>query len=94
MTADETASTTEGTESNTPVGEPDAPPQQTPDQFFNPDDERAKADADVPANHATKGMTSLGYTEASRIEGTAALQEQERDEAEKAAAKAAKKGKG
>ena len=94
MTADDTASTVEGTESNTPVGEPDAPQQQTPDQFFNPDKERADADASVPANHATKGMTRLGYTEASRIEGTAALQEQERDEAEKAAAKAEKKGKG
>jgi len=90
MSDDKTASTKEGTESNTPVGDPDRP-QQTPDQFFNPDEERAKADADVPASHATKGMTSLGYTEASRIEGTSAFQEKERRAAERAAAKAARK---
>jgi len=91
MSDDKTASTQEGTESNTPVGEPEAP-QQTPDQFYNPEVERAKADAEVPANHATKGMTTLGYTEASRIENTAEFQEQERRAADKAAAKAARKG--
>lgn len=91
MSDTETASTAEGTESNTPVGDPDARPEQTEDQFFDGDRERAKADEHTDPRHATKGMTVLGYTEASRIEGTAALQEQERRAAEKAAERAARK---
>lgn len=92
MSEDTTASTTEGTTSNTVVGAEGSSTEQTPDQFYDPAVEAAKAaEADVDPKHATKGMTKLGYTEASRIEGTAALQEQEQKEAEKAAAKAAKK---
>jgi hypothetical protein len=35
-------------------------------------------EAPAPKGHATKGMTRLGYTEASRIENTTAQQEAER----------------
>lgn len=76
-------STDEGTQSSTEVGK-DEPEGQTPDQFFTgaPD-----PDEKVDPKHATKGMTNLGYTEASRIEGTAAKQLAEQKAAEKAAAK-------
>ena len=79
-------STDAGTESSTPVGEPE-PEGQTPDQFFDPAKEAEKAAVDPPKNHATKGMTRLGWSEASRLEDTAAQQERDRKEAEKAAAK-------
>ena len=73
-------STAEGVQTNHEVG------KQTDDQFFHGDRERPE-DKPAPASHATKGMTSLGYTEASRIEDTAKFQEAERKAAEKAAAK-------
>jgi hypothetical protein len=59
--------------------------EQTPDQFYDGTD--PDADKPPPKDHATKGMVSLGYTEASRIEDTAAAQEEERKAAEKAASK-------
>lgn len=40
--------------------------EQTPDQFITLGADDAEDEA-VPANHATKGMVELGYTEASRI---------------------------
>ena len=92
MSEDTTASTAEGATANTVVGSDDEPVKQTPDQFYDPAAEQAKADKDVDPKHATKGMTKLGYTEASRIENSAEIQEAERKEAEKAAAKAAGKG--
>lgn len=92
--ADKTPDPAEGmaeqpTASNTVVnpqtGEAPEIKEQTPDQFYSgaPDED----EKDPPKDHATKGMTSLGYLEASRIENTAAVQEEERKAAEKAAAK-------
>lgn len=71
--ADKT-STTSGTESN----------EQTPDQFFTGE---PAEDEDVPASHATKGMTVLGVTEASRIEDSAITLEKERRALERRIAK-------
>lgn len=84
-------STAVGAATNEPVtGEQYRPGKQTPDQFFNGDEMRPE-NFEAPKNHATKGMTSLGYSEASRLEDTAAQQEADRKAAEKAAAKAAAK---
>lgn len=71
----DTESTASGTATNEVV--------QTPDQFFDGEAERPELQAS-PANHATKGMTTLGYTEAHRLEDTAAIQDAEREAAEKA----------
>lgn len=82
----ETASTAEGTSSNRQVGdsgneaEGSEPEGQTPDQFFTGD---RRDDGPVPKNHATKGMTSLGTVEASRIENTTEQFEAERKAAER-----------
>lgn len=84
--SEDTASTVEGTTSNTVVGAGSAPVEQTPDQFYDPAAEQAKANEDVDPAHATVGMTTLGYTEASRIENTTAFQEAEREAAEAAQA--------
>jgi hypothetical protein len=70
---DETASTEEGTESNEVVNPESEKPTKTehaqsPSEFFNPDDELAARAVDPPKNHATKGMTTLGHTEASRVQ--------------------------
>lgn len=73
-------STASGVETNEVV-------TQTPDQFFDPSREQAARDVPPPKNHATKGMTSLGWTEASRLENTAEQQERDRKAAEKLAAK-------
>ncbi len=72
-----TESTKSGTESNKVV--------QDPDEFF--DGGERPEDQPVPKGHATKGMTVLGYTEASRIEDTATALEAEQKAAEKASAK-------
>ncbi len=80
-------STDSGADSNTEVGSEDKLPKQTPDQFFDPAREQEARDAAPPKNHATKGMTSLGYSEASRLENTVEQQEADRKAAEKAAAK-------
>jgi hypothetical protein len=92
--ADKTPDPAEGmteqpTSSNTVInpqtGEAPVIQPQTPDQFIGGEPEEDEKPVDP--KHATKGMTSLGYTEASRIENTAAIQEEERKAAEKAAAK-------
>jgi hypothetical protein len=90
--SDDFTSTARGAETNEPVtGDQFRPAEQTPDQFFDPQREQEARDRDVPANHATKGMTSLGYAEASRIENTAELQEKERKAFERRAAREAQK---
>lgn len=76
----DSTSTAEGTKTNEVLG------GQTPDQFFDGEALRPE-NFDAPKSHATKGMTSLGYTEASRIDDTAKAQEVERKAAEKAAAR-------
>lgn len=79
-------SSAEGAATNEPLGSEQERPKQTPDQFF--DGERDRPDqAEAPKNHATKGMTTLGWTEASRLENTAEDQERDRKAAEKLAAK-------
>jgi hypothetical protein len=80
-------STASGVETNEVVGSKEDLPKQTPDQFYDPAVEAEKNAVAPPKNHATKGMTSLGWSEASRIENTAAQQEADRKAAEKAAAK-------
>jgi len=60
--------------------------EQTPEQF-TPLAEPSEVDEDVPASHATKGMTVLGYTEASRIEGSHDILEKERRAFERRAAR-------
>lgn len=84
----ETASTAEGTSSNRQVGDSGNEAEgskeaegQTPDQFFTGD---RRDDGPVPKNHATKGMTSLGTVEASRIENTEAQLEADRKASERA----------
>ncbi len=52
------------------------PDEQTPDQFTTGPEPTEGQEA--PASHATTGMTVLGFTEASRIEGHATAQEAER----------------
>ncbi|HEX5016510.1 MAG TPA: hypothetical protein VFX15_02865 [Actinomycetes bacterium] len=79
-------STAEGAETNEPLGSDQERPKQTPDQFFDPSRDRPDA-AEAPKSHATKGMTSLGYTEASRLENTAEQQERDRKAAERLATK-------
>ena len=78
-------STATGADSNEPVNIAQEREPQTPDQFWNPERELADRAKDPPKNHATKGMTSLGFTEASRLENTAEQQERDRKAAEKAA---------
>lgn len=78
-------STAEGASTNRVVGDDSKPEKQTADQFFT--GERTEEDEKVPANHATKGMTVLGWTEASRLENTAEEQERERKAAERRAKK-------
>lgn len=73
-------STEEGVQTNHEVG------KQTKDQFYDGDAQRPENQPSDP-KHATKGMTTFGYSEASRIENTAELQEQERKAYEKAQAK-------
>ena len=83
-------STGVGADTNEPVTGPQyRPGEQKPDQFFNGEAERPE-NQEAPKSHATKGMTRLGWSEASRIENTAKLQEQERREFEKLQAKAEK----
>ena len=60
---------------------------QTPDQFYGGEGFERPDQAEAPKNHATKGMTYLGWTEASRLENTAEQQERDRKDAEKRAAK-------
>jgi hypothetical protein len=66
-----------GNEQNTVLteGAPPAIEPQTPDQFYTGEPD---PDAEVDPAHATEGMTTLGYSEASRIENTTAAQEEER----------------
>jgi hypothetical protein len=59
--------------------------EQTPEQF-NTGPEPTE-DQEAPASHATKGMVTLGYTEASRIEDSLARQLAEQKAHEKALAK-------
>lgn len=73
--------TTPSVETNREVG-------QTPDQFYGAE---RPDEAPVPKGHATKGMTILGHTEASRLEDTVAVQEADRKFAEKQAEKQAAK---
>jgi len=80
-----TPAPTSNTVVNPETGEAAKIEEQTPDQFYDGVD--PEADKAPPKDHATKGMSTLGYTEASRIEDTAAAQEDERKAAEKAAAK-------
>lgn len=54
-----TVSTEKGTETNEVI--------QKPEDFFDPQRELDERNVDPPKNHATKGMTELGYTEASRV---------------------------
>lgn len=77
-------STAEGASTNKPINIAQEDVKQTPDQFFNPAVEDEKRNVDPPKNHATKGMTVLGYTEASRIEDTMEAEERERKRAAKA----------
>lgn len=77
-------STDAGTDTNTVVGDAGDREKQTPDQFFTGERED---DGKVDKAHATRGMTILGYTEASRLENTAEQQERERKAAERRAAK-------
>jgi hypothetical protein len=88
MVADDTVSSDQGNAQNTVLGAEAAIEPQTPDQFYTGEPEE---DEKVDPKHATEGMTTLGYSEASRIEDTAAAQEAEREAYEKEAAKAAKK---
>lgn len=78
--ADKTVSTDANTDSNKVVGAE----EQTPDQFYTGE---PPADEKVDPKHATEGMSSLGYTEASRLDNTAAQQEADRKAAERAASK-------
>lgn len=80
-------STAQGASTNKPVNIAQEDVHQTPDQFFDPARELAEREKDPPKNHATKGMTTLGWTEASRLENTADQQERDRKVAEKLAAK-------
>lgn len=77
-------STAEGASTNKPVNVAQEDIRQTPDQFFNPAVEDEKRNVDPPKSHATKGMTVLGFTEASRIENTMEAEERERKRAAKA----------
>lgn len=79
MADKDTVSTKEGTETNEVIGQKD-------DQFSGASDERPE-DQPSPASHATKGMTVLGYSEASRIEDSAIASEKERARFEKASSK-------
>lgn len=85
-TAKDTASTGEGASNNRAINDTPEKVGQTPDQFYGGDDTRPDQ-APAPKGHATKGMTPLGWSEASRLEDTAAQQERDRKDAEKRTAK-------
>lgn len=71
-------STSEGVQTNEVV-------TQTPDQFYGGEGSERRDQAEAPKGHATKGMTQLGWTEASRLEDTAEQQERDRKDAERRA---------
>ena len=73
-------STSEGVQTNEVVN-------QTPDQFYGGEGQERRDEAEAPKSHATKGMTHLGWTEASRLEDTAEQQERDRKDAEKRSSK-------
>lgn len=83
-------STAEGASTNEPINAEQERPKQTPDQFFDPARELEDREKAPPKSHATRGMTSLGWTEASRIEDTAKQQEADRKAAERARERAEK----
>lgn len=86
----QTTSTGEGASNNKVINDTPEKVGQTPDQFYGGEGTERRDQAEAPKGHATKGMTSLGWTEASRLEGTAALQESDRKAAEKLADKGGK----
>jgi hypothetical protein len=90
MAADETVPSDQGNEQNTVLSTEPAPgiEPQTADQFYTGEPD---PDEKVDPAHATEGMSTLGYTEASRIENTAELQEAERAAYEASQAKSSKK---
>lgn len=88
MSDNDTTSTGEGASNNKVINDTPEKVGQSSDQFYGGDERRDAAEA--PKSHATKGMASLGWSEASRIENTADQQEDDRKAAEKRVAKEGK----